>query len=1011
MARMLGLRRFRWPKRGSLGLWCWLTLAGLGLGSWPTPGSAVQPPTWLPRYQFAVRIDVEANTIAVRQDVIWLNRHRHATDELVFNVHSHFQPLQKPLDAIKLSKMLEIMRIPAHEALFRHSPFQLHKVWLLSEQEPTQIERELPHAWQPDIPTALRIRLPRPIGLGELVRVRLEYEFRPPAKQGRWGQWKGVTFLTNWSPVLAVFDETGWHPTPFVPWHQPFYNEAGIYQARVILPSEQHLACGATIGRIRLLQAGWKEVELLATPLRDFPLLCSARYREFSREFGPVRIRCFAFAEHEHYAKRILAYAGRAVVTYAKWFGPYPYRDLTFAESFFGWNGNECAGLVMIDERVFGMPHLLEGYIEYLISHETCHQWWYNVIGTDGYRETFMDEAFATYFAHRLLNLVEGRNNAFIRYPKQLSWLPQIEREDYRYSQFYSTVGRGELLPPIGEMEKYRHVVNLFSAAYDRGSKILGMIEDRLGESAFLEFMREIYRRRAFQIYRVADFQQDLERFTGRSWSDFFQHWLREAGLTDWAIEKVHIENVDGTAVSETSDLVRVVVELRQKAEYSEPTTIGFSFDGEAYPLRLPIQPRGGPIVLGDVAAQLERYADGSYRVETLLPRPPVQVSVDPDQILADRDPANNHWKPKFRIRATPVYTFLDETPLTTAYDRWNLTLGPWFYAPSYADPWYTRASIVGPRAGVYRTEQGMGGIYAGYRPDFRDIAAGFDWEWQNAPFAKVDTGLHAEKSLFQLAPGGSDLDRAVVYSRYIITPSAGMYTPPTHHVELFASWQRNFLPQVRCVLPQARCFEALTSVGVHYHLDLLTPYWNPELGFRLDVSYAAGFAILGQPENSHQLSGQFAWVWTPGDWAGRLSLTTFAFRTYAGLATPRNTLFFSLGGNQLLRGFDMAERQGNSVWIVSAEWRLPLLADARWDVLDHVIGLRGVYLAPFYDVGAAYLDGQLVNDVAHALGVGLRADLAWFSFIERTTLRFDLAKTWNAATPWQFWFGIQHPF
>ena len=52
----------------------------------------------------------------------------------------------------------------------------------------------------------------------------------------------------------------------------------------------------------------------------------------------------------------------------------------------------------MIDERVFGMPHLGGSYVEYLVSHETCHQWWYNVVGTNGYRETFMDEAPATLF-------------------------------------------------------------------------------------------------------------------------------------------------------------------------------------------------------------------------------------------------------------------------------------------------------------------------------------------------------------------------------------------------------------------------------------------------------------------------------------------------------------------------------------------------------------------------------------------------------------------------------------
>ena len=45
----------------------------------------------------------------------------------------------------------------------------------------------------------------------------------------------------------------------------------------------------------------------------------------------------------------------------------------------------------------------------------------------------------------------------------------------------------------------------------------------------------------------------------------------------------------------------------------------------------------------------------------------------------------------------------------------------------------------------------------------------------------------------------------------------------------------------------------------------------------------------------------------------------------------------------------------------------------------------------------------RLIHELAicvHALGAGLRADVAWFSFIERTVVRIDVAKTVNAATP-----------
>src|SRR5205807_3766265 len=142
-----------------------------------------------------------------------------------------------------------------------------------------------------------------------------------------------------------------------------------------------------------------KQVDFAPIAARDFAFLCSARYEEFVGQAGNVQIRCLALPEHEHYARKMIEWIKEALPEYSKWFGPYPYPQFTIAESYFGWNGNECAGLVMIDSRVFGMPHMAGAFVDYLVSHETCHQWWYNTVGTNGYCETWMDEGLATFFS------------------------------------------------------------------------------------------------------------------------------------------------------------------------------------------------------------------------------------------------------------------------------------------------------------------------------------------------------------------------------------------------------------------------------------------------------------------------------------------------------------------------------------------------------------------------------------------------------------------------------------
>ena len=79
------------------------------------------------------------------------------------------------------------------------------------------------------------------------------------------------------------------------------------------------------------------------------------------------------------------------------------------------------------------------------------------------------------------------------------------------------------------------------------------------------------------------------------------------------------------------------------------------------------------------------------------------------------------------------------------------------------------------------------------------------------------------------------------------------------------------------------------------------------------------------------------------------------------------------------------------------------LVAAALLPVLRNtVVGLRQVALAPFYDAGNAYVGRHALGPVAQAVGVGLRLDVAWLSFVERTTLRLDVARTLYSGAPTQ---------
>jgi len=1000
--------------------------------------SATEPSSAkLPRYDLYVELDTLQHRADVRQRVTWTNTTRQPRSDLVFNFYPHYKI--PAADNLLLSKTLEMLRMPASEAIDKHGRHGVvADVRLVSSPDGQKAEPSEPlkYSYPEDKTTALTISLPKPIKPGESVTIELKTLIDLPNKQGRWGHWQGVTFLTNALPVLAFCDDTGWRPMPFVPWHQPWFNEAGVYRATIILPLQERLACPAVIRGEKDLGDGRKQIETEEFTGRDFAILCSGRYQEFHGETKladgrKIKLKCLAFPEHEWYATEILKIVGEAISGFSQWFGPFPYSEFTVAESYFGWNGNECAGLILIDERIFAMPHLARGYVEYLASHETCHQWWYNQVGTNGYSETFMDEAPATFFTHRLLDSKHGPNNDFMQWPQGMEWLPNMKRENYRWAYLSGAIRKSAMQPAAQDLPNYGHVFSLFTGAYDRGSRVLSMIEAQMGEAAFLDFIRMLVKKYSFKVIQVVDFRRDLEEYTGRDWGVFFDRWVYGKGMIDWSIEEVRFTD-DPSAMTGTPRLLKsqslmpqpreesVSVAVRQKGDFVEPTTVEFRKDGTGgYVLKKYLYPNaegGATLEDGTVITKSPDRPD-VWWMSVKLPSRPDQVTVDPDRVLMDSDLSNNAWRPTIpRFHATPLYTMLDETDLTNDYDRWNFGVGPWVGGALYPDPWYVRSTMFGVRAGAYRTQVFTGGIYAAYRTDYRDAVLGVDGLWDHCFHPRMQIGFNYEQRILEpigtTAPSGEK--RGSLFARYVLEYGPSLYLPAANYVDLFSAYSDNFLPFARTTSPGAVRPNWTQTTGLHYRLNMYTPYWDPEGGFWIDAWSSGGVANLGNgAEGAYEGRGELAAVRKLPDELGPiLGETRAAARVVVQGATPNQGQFFALGGGTLFRGYDLAQRQGSLLWVTNLELRVPLARHVQWDVLDHVAGGRNLYLAGFYDVGAIYANGQQVgNNVAHAVGLGLRLDTAFFSFIERATLRVDVSKTINDSTPYQFWFGVQHAF
>ncbi|MDX2037430.1 MAG: M1 family aminopeptidase [Isosphaeraceae bacterium] len=936
-------------------------------------------PEGLPRYEIDARLDLDGKRVTVRQSVRFTNSTSRPLAEAVFHVYPRYKVPES--DKLVLSKTLEVLRLSPEEAMDtegRRMDIAAARV----------AGRPAAHTFDAKDDTILVVPLQEPLAPGAEVVIDVDYSVVLNPKWGRWGHHDDITYLMNWYPVLAHLDDAGWERTPFLPWHQPWHQSAAHYRVSFDLPEDEMVASSGRIVETAPSGPGRKRIVMVAEPARDFAFVSSRRFEAIEADAGSTRVRVLAFPEDRANADRVLEFAREVIPLYESWFGPYFDDEFELAASYFGWNGNECSGLVLLDERVMRLPAAGERYIDHLVTHETLHQWFWCVVGTNGFAEPFMDEGLVNSLTAYRLDRKYGRNAPLIVWPDALGWLPTIGREDLRLAGYYNWRAKGNTGPVIQDLKAMGNLNTLFSLAYDRGGKVVEMIRNRLGDERFFEFLRRLYSTYAWKTLRYADFERELIAFdASHDWKRFLEHWLIDHGETDWSVDHVRVGAVD--AAKGTRE---VIVDLRQAGAIDEPTILALR-SGESE-IRVPIWPdRGDYAVPG---ARVDRDGD-VWKVAFDAPDRPSQVEVDPDHALLDARPDNNRWKPEISWRLTPIVTPLDESSQFQSYDRISVTAGPFIDA-------YTRGGL---KVAAQRLERWRISGWAGVEPSIRQLLFGGQAELLHFPGPMWSSGIFYEEGLYNFY---DDLRHSGgrIFTRFKFLETSSVLIDDPGFVEFYYGFGNEFWAG-----DDGRPVNGtLAAVGARFRLSTLFPYWDPVSGRFIEATAEYGDPAIGSVRQYVRMTGEYGIVRALPEWTGPLHDTRIALRAFGGVAFPDESPYLRLGGGRRNRAIGLGEFLGSSVWLGTIEWRFPLWKNADQEMLDHVVGLRNIQGTVFYDVGQSYLRGEW-SDVVHGVGGGLRFDVSLFQFLERASLRVDLAQPVGLGSGRGpvLWFGLNQIF
>jgi hypothetical protein len=305
------------------------------------------------------------------------------------------------------------------------------------------------------------------------------------------------------------------------------------------------------------------------------------------RRTGKIPIYTYFYSEDEALSKTYLEASASCIEFYDRLLGAYPFPQWAVVENFFP-SGYGFPSYTLLGGTVLRLPFIPETSLR----HEIAHSWWGNGVLVD-YASGNWCEGLTTYVADYLSRAMTSAEDAML-------YREQILRD-------YATLAASGRDLPLRSFTG-RSSPATMAVGYGKAAFVFHMIRGRLGDAAFWNSLRRIYKERLFVRTSWDDFRKVFVRIGGwnpREAREFFNQWIDQKGAPVLKLGKVRLQQegsqwlVTGTLQQErpwydfdvTVALMILPNERIDKKIRIKGGSAGFSIQSPAPPKRLVVDP------------------------------------------------------------------------------------------------------------------------------------------------------------------------------------------------------------------------------------------------------------------------------------------------------------------------------------------------------------------------------------------------------------------------------------
>jgi aminopeptidase N len=398
--------------------------------------------------------------------------------------------------------------------------------------------------------TLLKIKLPTPLKPGEQITFQINFttyfdrgSIRRRMKVYDHHGYKHFNGV-HWYPRICVYDRKfTWETDQHV--EKEFYGDYGYFDISLTLPNHYIAeATGTLVNKEEVLPAAlrkqldianfkdkpigsqpsvivppdgtYKTWHYQAVNVHDFAWTADPTYRIGETTWNGVQ--CVAIAQ-ENNAKgwqQTAQFTAKVIATYSRDFGLYNYPKIVCADA--------------ADGMEYPMITLDGGYYpshQSLIAHEVGHNWFFGMVGSNETYRAALDEGFTQFLTAWCMRKLTKESQPELKRAFAGYMEDAIDGTDEiletHSNDFHSATGHGG---------GYKHV-------YYKTASMLYNLQYYLGDSVFLEAMKNYVEQWKFCHPYIEDFRNSIIQSTQTDLNTFFDQWFQTNKAADYSIKRI----------------------------------------------------------------------------------------------------------------------------------------------------------------------------------------------------------------------------------------------------------------------------------------------------------------------------------------------------------------------------------------------------------------------------------------------------------------------------------------